>query len=133
MPYGAPMMAPGMPGPGMPPPPAVRPEGGRPAPAPAPAAGGDARPPLVLANQAQVIVSLPADAKLFIDDQPTVSTSANRTFVSPTLDAGKDYYYTLKAEVVRDGQPVSVYRQLTVRAGETVQATFQFPTTVAAN
>ena len=53
---------------------------------------------------ATLIVSLPADAKLTIDDSPTASTSAERTFVSPTLKPGQDYNYTLKAEMVRDAQ-----------------------------
>jgi len=90
---------------------------------------GAAPPPEeVSLNQAKLLVSLPADAKLFIDGNATVSTSSQRSFVSPTLEQGKDYHYTLRAEVVRNGQPVSVTRDVTVRAGEVVQASFQFPT-----
>lgn len=94
---------------------------------------GGAQPPEAAANKtAKLIVSLPETAKLFINDVPTVSTSDTRTFVSPELTAGKDYYYTLKAEIVRDGQPVVVTRDVAVRAGETVRASFEFPTSVAA-
>src|SRR5262245_50782865 len=35
-------------------------------------------------DKATVVVTLPADAKLTIDDQPTKSTSGTRTFVSPS-------------------------------------------------
>lgn len=84
-------------------------------------------------NQATLIVSLPADAKLFIQGQATTTTGATRTFVSPTLEAGKDYVYTLKAEVVRDGKPLSVTREVTVRAGQTVETSLEFPVAVAAN
>jgi hypothetical protein len=49
---------------------------------------------------ATLIVSLPADAKLLVDNTVTTSTSAERVFVSPTLVAGQVYSYTLKAEFV---------------------------------
>jgi uncharacterized protein (TIGR03000 family) len=67
---------------------------------------------------AVITVSLPADATLMIDDTMTRSTSANRTFVSPTLAPGQDYHYTLKAEIVRDGRTMSASEMVTVRAGE---------------
>lgn len=82
-------------------------------------------------NQAQVVVSLPADAKLFIDETPTTTTSAVRSFVTPELEAGKVYNYTLRAEIVRDGKPLSVTKEIAVRAGETTQAAITFPTVVA--
>lgn len=84
------------------------------------------KPPEASVSHATVIVSLPADAKLYIEDQPTQSVSSSRTFVSPKLDAGKDYFYTLRAEIVVDGKTVSMTRQLTVRAGETVSTSFEF-------
>jgi uncharacterized protein (TIGR03000 family) len=80
---------------------------------------------------ATLIVSLPADAKLTIDDSPTTSTSAERTFVSPALKPGQDYNYTLKAEMVRDGKTVNVEEKVTVRAGEATRVTL-LSTTVAA-
>jgi uncharacterized protein (TIGR03000 family) len=80
---------------------------------------------------ATLIVSLPADAKLVVDDTPTNSTSAERTFVSPVLNPGVDYNYTLKAEVVRDGKKVQVEEKVTVRAGKETRVTLM-PTLVAA-
>jgi uncharacterized protein (TIGR03000 family) len=85
-----------------------------------------------VAAPATILVSLPADAKLTIDDNATVSTSANRRFVTPTLQNGRDFSYTLKAEVVRDGKPVSTVKVITVRAGETTQVDIEVPTAVAA-
>jgi uncharacterized protein (TIGR03000 family) len=67
---------------------------------------------------ATIIVSLPADAKLTIDDAATISTSAVRVFTSPTLPVGQEFHYTLKAEFVRDGKPVVDSKEVTVRAGE---------------
>jgi uncharacterized protein (TIGR03000 family) len=63
---------------------------------------------------ATLIVSLPAEAKLTIDDATTTSTGAVRTFVSPNLNAGQEYHYTLKTEIA--GKPVT--KVITVRAGE---------------
>jgi uncharacterized protein (TIGR03000 family) len=80
---------------------------------------------------ATLIVSLPADAKLVIDDTLTSSTSAERTFVTPALTPGADYKYTLKADVTRNGQTVHVEEKVTVRAGEETRVSL-LPTTVAA-
>jgi len=72
---------------------------------------------------ATLIVSLPADAKLVIDDTTTTSTSTERVFVSPTLTPGTDYNYTLKAEVVRNGKAVKVEEKVVVRAGQETRVT----------
>ncbi len=55
-------------------------------------------------DAARVTVKLPADARLYVDGVPCPLTSATRSFDTPELDAGRSYYYTLKAEVVRDGE-----------------------------
>ena len=80
---------------------------------------------------ATLVVSLPADATLTIDDQPTTSTSDHRVFVSPELATGKDYSYTLKAKISVNGQPTVVSKTVTVRAGEETQVTLTAPTGVA--
>lgn len=76
---------------------------------------------------ATIVVSLPADAKLFVDDAVTTSTTATRAFASPALEQGKDYFYTLKAEVVRDGKTYSASRRVAVRAGEETAVTLEVP------
>ncbi|HEY1859896.1 MAG TPA: TIGR03000 domain-containing protein [Gemmataceae bacterium] len=63
---------------------------------------------------ATIIVSMPADAKLTIDDAATTSMGAVRTFVSPTLNSGVEYHYTLRTEIAGK----SIAKQITVRAGE---------------
>ena len=67
---------------------------------------------------------LPAEAKLTVNRRATRSTAATRTFVTPPLQPGKDFYYTLTAETVRDGQPVKATRQVAVRAGTKTQVVF---------
>jgi uncharacterized protein (TIGR03000 family) len=77
-------------------------------------------------SAATLIVSLPADARLTIDDYVTRSTSAVRTFTTPPLEPGKDYEYTLKAERMRDGQPQVVTRRVSIRPGEETRVTLDF-------
>jgi uncharacterized protein (TIGR03000 family) len=74
---------------------------------------------------ATIIVSLPANATLTIDDAATTSTASPRVFTSPVLPAGRDFHYTLKAQIVRDGKSVVVSKEVTVRAGETTHATLE--------
>lgn len=75
---------------------------------------------------ATIVVNVPAQAKVTVDGVVTSSTSTQRTFVSPALEVGGEYYYNLRAEIVRDGQTVVETQRVTVRAGETTQATFNF-------
>jgi uncharacterized protein (TIGR03000 family) len=77
---------------------------------------------------ATIIVSLPADAKLIVDDTATSSTSASRVLTTPELELGQDYHYNLKAEVVLDGKTVTVAKQVAVRAGEQTSVSL-FPET----
>jgi len=71
-----------------------------------------------------VLVRLPADAKVFFDDQPTTSTGPIRVFITPALEPGKDYTYQLKIEVVRGGKTATQTRTITVRAYSTTEVDF---------
>lgn len=73
-----------------------------------------------LTAPATLVVSVPAQAKLTIDDYVTRSTSSVRTFTSPALTPGKDFQYTLKAELVRDGKTFTARKTVVVRAGDQV-------------
>jgi uncharacterized protein (TIGR03000 family) len=67
---------------------------------------------------ATLLVRLPADARLLIDGDATVSTGAARRFASPPLTMGRTYYYRLTAEVLRDGQRLTATQRVAVRAGQ---------------
>jgi len=82
----------------------------------------------MLSAPVTLVVSLPTDAKLMVDDFATKSTSSVRTFTSPALDAGKEYTYTLKGEMIRDGKTETTTKQVTVRAGEQLSVSMEFPT-----
>jgi uncharacterized protein (TIGR03000 family) len=75
-------------------------------------------------DRARLLVDLPADAKLYIDDQLMRTTSDHRTFNTPRLDGTQTYYYELRAEVVRDGKPVTMTKRVTLRAGDVIRARF---------
>jgi len=107
-----------------------------PAPAPAPAAvtpakplpAGEPVPPPKEKAQAgspgRIIVNLPAGAKVFVDDAPTQSVSTERTFVTPALEPGIGYIYTLRAELVENGTVHTDVQVVTVTAGESVAVSF---------
>jgi uncharacterized protein (TIGR03000 family) len=76
---------------------------------------------------ATIIVNVPATAKLTIDGNATTSTNERRVFVSPALEAGQEYYYTLKAEL--NGQVKE--ERVSVRAGQEVTVKIEVTPSVA--
>ncbi|GIW81103.1 MAG: hypothetical protein KatS3mg105_2910 [Gemmatales bacterium] len=81
---------------------------------------------------ATIVVQLPADAKLYIGGDETRSTSSVRSFISPPIKRGKDYYYTLEGRLVRNGQVLSVKRDVVVRAGEESRVSLDFAQAIVA-
>jgi len=75
-------------------------------------------------DRALVAVTLPPDAKLYVDGVLVDTGSKTRTFKSPALEKGQDYYYTLKAEVMRDGKPATREQRAIVRANEIARIDF---------
>jgi uncharacterized protein (TIGR03000 family) len=70
-------------------------------------------------NRARLVLDVPADAKVFIDDTATTGRSSLRSFTTPELQAGQEYYYEVRAELVRDGQTIAhKAERITFRAGE---------------
>jgi uncharacterized protein (TIGR03000 family) len=63
-------------------------------------------------------VRLMADAQLVINDYQTQQTGQLRRFVSPPLEVGKSYHYTLKWTDHKDGQPDTQQKVVPVRAGD---------------
>ncbi len=84
-------------------------------------------------DRARLLIEVPTDARLFIDDQPMKSTSARRNFSTPKLEKGQSYYYELKVEVAREGVTHSETRKVIVRPGEVVRAAFTEGGIVAAS
>jgi uncharacterized protein (TIGR03000 family) len=75
-------------------------------------------------DRARLIVTLPADAKLYVDGQPMRTPSERRVFHTPQLAPGQYYYYNLRAELVRDGRTITRERRVVVRGGSVTRASF---------
>jgi uncharacterized protein (TIGR03000 family) len=76
---------------------------------------------------AAILVHLPADAKLTVDDHATTSTSATRQFITPPLERGRIFHYTLKAEFVRGSETIMVKKKVRVRADRETVVTLHLP------
>ena len=77
------------------------------------------------ANRARLIVSIPDNASLYVDGKPIQAVAPVRSFQTPELEQGREYFYEVRAEVMRDGKPVSETRRVTVKAGEVVRTDFR--------
>lgn len=75
-------------------------------------------------TQAIVIVQLPSEAQLYVDGKLSNQSASPRMLVTPQLEAGKDYFYTLKVELTRDGKTLSESREVIVKAGQTSRVDF---------
>jgi uncharacterized protein (TIGR03000 family) len=69
---------------------------------------------------ATIVVTLPAEAKLLIDGNPTKSTGAKREYESPAIPVGKEYSYTFK--VTFQGKDIT--REVRIKAKETTKVDF---------
>jgi uncharacterized protein (TIGR03000 family) len=74
-------------------------------------------------SRAKVIIDVPAEAKLYIDDKLMPTKAGKRTFVTPALKPGS-YYYDVKLVLVRDGQVQTETTRVVLRPGEVVAASF---------
>jgi uncharacterized protein (TIGR03000 family) len=76
---------------------------------------------------AQVVVRVPADARLYVDDNSTTSTGTVRRLVTPPLDRDATYTYSLRAEVERNGETLTREKEVDFQGGERVVVRFDFP------
>jgi uncharacterized protein (TIGR03000 family) len=86
-----------------------------------------------IAAPANIVVTLPAGAKLTIDGYVSTQTSATRILVTPVLQPNQEFVYTLVAETTENGQPVRLSQKVMVRAGVTTPVSFTFGNGVTAS
>ena len=91
----------------------------------------DANAGASIAAPATIEVTLPADARVTIDDTITESTSASRKFVTPPLEPDTEYTYTIKVEITRDGRDIIASKQITVHAGDIAKVAVRITEDVA--
>jgi uncharacterized protein (TIGR03000 family) len=76
-------------------------------------------------NSAKIVVEVPADARLFIDDQLMRAGGERRTYMTPQLQPGQRYYYEMRVEAMRDGESVTENRRVILQAGDLIEASFR--------
>ena len=81
------------------------------------------------AESGRVTVVLPAGAKLYVNEV-AVPAQGKETFETPKLEKGRKFYYTVKAELVRDGRTVSESKRVSIEAGKSVTVDFTAATGV---
>lgn len=76
------------------------------------------------AAAAHLALTLPADAKLFVDGQLIAGQGEKRQFHTPELAAGQAYYYEFQAEFEFNGKKETESKRIVVRAGESLSESF---------
>ncbi len=77
-------------------------------------------------NVAYLNISVPEDAKVYLQDQLMTLAGTQRRFVTPLIEAGTQHVYTVKVEVVRNGQTFSKTTEAVVGAGQEVAVSVAF-------
>jgi uncharacterized protein (TIGR03000 family) len=76
------------------------------------------------AGVAHLTIVVPADAVVYFDGVETTQTGTERSFVTPPLREGQDYYYTIRARWTNNGVPVEQSRPITVKPNSRVRVDF---------
>ena len=71
-------------------------------------------------------VKVPEDAKVYLQDQLMTIPGTQRRFVTPAIRQGYQSNYTVKVEVVRNGQTITKTAQAAVSAGQEVDVVVSF-------
>jgi len=84
-----------------------------------------------LPKQAQirsnVIIEVPENAKLYVDDMLMKDGPTQRVFQTPLLNPNEIYYYELRVEATINGKASIDRQRVIIRPGETVTAAFTAP------
>jgi uncharacterized protein (TIGR03000 family) len=75
-------------------------------------------------NSATLTVSVPTNAKVVINGQPTRSTGEFRRYTSNGLQPATVYAYRVRAEFVHNGKPISQEKTVQLSAGQTSSLEF---------
>jgi uncharacterized protein (TIGR03000 family) len=79
------------------------------------------------AMRSNVIIELPENAKLYVDDIPMKDGSTQRAFQTPLLDPAQVYFYDIRVEVTNNGKVSTDRQRIVIRPGQTVTAAFNDP------
>jgi uncharacterized protein (TIGR03000 family) len=87
--------------------------------------------PADLGRTARVLVELPDGARLFVDGKAVPDATRQTSILTPPLEPGREYFYTLRAEITRDGQNYELSRRVVVTAGQSRTVVFPQPGTTS--
>lgn len=77
-----------------------------------------------LGDKARVVVRVPADARLWVDQVECPLSGTVRSFDTPNLDPQQSYSYTLRVAIERNGQTVQEARRVSLTPGQQVDVDF---------
>jgi uncharacterized protein (TIGR03000 family) len=69
-------------------------------------------------DRATITVKLPPGATLYVDDKKSPGSEPVRQFTTPPIPTGKEYAYSMKAEIIRDGRPETITQKVSFKAGD---------------
>ena len=75
-------------------------------------------PPAPASNSAVITVSVPANAELWVQGAKMSETGTSRRLVSPPLEPGVDYEYTIRARWTEGGRVIDRTRKIDIHAGD---------------
>lgn len=75
---------------------------------------------------AQILVRVPADARVYFDDAPTTQGGEVRLYESPPLPAGSEFWYEVRVEIGSGQEVRTETKQVAVFAGQLSQVDFDF-------
>ena len=75
-------------------------------------------------NTVALNLTVPLDAKIWIEGSPTAVGGSRRQFVSPPIQPGHDYTYHVQVSWTQDGREVTSKREIRVHAGDVINLTF---------
>ena len=75
-------------------------------------------------NKALIVVYVPVEAKLYLNNQPTLAKGTQRIFVTPVLEPSGTYTYTFRMEVYQNGAFRTQTQVVTFQPGRRVNVVF---------
>ena len=75
-------------------------------------------------SRGMIIVNLPSDATLYVNELESKPGSNVRSFISPDLEKGKAYFYTLRVELKRNDRVLTETQKITFQPGNEVVVSF---------
>jgi uncharacterized protein (TIGR03000 family) len=80
--------------------------------------------PATTDTKARITLVVPSDAEVYIDGKAMTQTGSERQFVTPSLEKGSTYNYSIRAVWTQDGRAIETTRTVRFQAGSKVRVDF---------